>query len=266
MISPSPSPTSIFCCLDGVWQLVAYPSFQPRSEFLPPRSVRAMEAQIVALQVVNDNLRLETLRLAEQAQLQSAEADHRLKNTFTTILALARQTARPGDTGEVYRATFEARLLALARSHELLEGGYPTGVTLTELVKRCLQSYGKISGRATVSGPEVRLPAQDVPTLGLIFHELTTNAVKYGALSVPEGRVEVTWHLEADIAKESHSLVIVWRERGGPPVKAPKRCGFGSRLLERGFAHGSGSTAKIDFAPDGVDCRISLPLTSAILT
>ena len=158
-------------------------------------------------------------------------------------------------------------MLALARSHEILEAGYPDGVSLAELAGRCLQPYEGSPGRAIVSGPTVLLPAQNVSTLALTFHELTTNAAKYGALSVPEGRVEVTWHLEADTTKEVRLLAIVWRESGGPLVKAPERRGFGLRLLERGLASGSGSNTRIDFAPDGVDCHICLALTSVhILT
>ena len=226
-----------------------------------------MATQIAALQIVNDVLQLEMRRATERAEFQLAEAEHRLKNTFTTIHALSRHSARPGDTGEAFRAIFEARLLALGRSHELLGAGYADGVSLAEVIGRCLQPYEGTPGRATVCGPAVLLAARDVPPLGLAFHELTTNAAKYGALSIPEGRVEVTWQLEAEGTKEPRSLAIVWRERDGPRVKAPERRGFGSRLLERGLAQGSGGITKIDFAPEGVACRIWLPLTSAqILT
>ncbi len=116
------------------------------------------------------------------------------------------------------------------------------------------------TGRVAVSGPVVHLPARSVPALGLAFHELATNAAKHGALSVPEGRVDVTWQLEAGRPDGAQSVTITWRERGGPPVKTPERRGFGSRLLERGLAHGSGGTAQLDFAPYGVDCRIRLTL------
>ena len=218
-----------------------------------------MEERIAALEASNHGLRLDAQKSAEQARFQMAEVEHRLMNTFTTIHALALLTARPGDTGKAFRAAFEARLLALARSHELLGPGYPGGAPLAEIVGRCLQPYDGVSGRITVLGPAVCLPEQDVPALGLTFHELTTNAAKYGALSVPEGRVEVRWKLEARRRDHGQSVVIAWRERGGPPVQAPARRGFGSRLLERGKV-GFGGTAQLDFAPHGVDCRIWLPL------
>jgi two-component sensor histidine kinase len=114
-----------------------------------------------------------------------------------------------------------------------------------------------------VTGPPVRLAPNAVVTLNLAFHELATNAAKYGALSAPEGHVEVTWTLRRPRKKEP-IVEIVWRERGGPPVRPPERRGFGSRLLERGLAQEFGGKVRLDFAPEGVECHICLPLTGRI--
>ncbi len=109
----------------------------------------------------------------------------------------------------------------------------------------------------------MKLAPNAVVTLGLAFHELATNAAKYGALCVPEGGVEVTWTLRRS-KKKAPLVEIVWREHGGPPVRPPQRRGFGSRLLERGLAQEFGGTVQLDFAPEGVQCHICLPLTGKI--
>jgi two-component sensor histidine kinase len=109
------------------------------------------------------------------------------------------------------------------------------------------------------SGPAVRLAADIIEMLNLAFHELATNAAKHGALSVPEGRVEVSWTLRRT-GKGTRLVEIGWRERGGPPVTPPKRRGFGSRLLERGLAQKVGGTVTLDFRPEGLECRIGLPI------
>lgn len=230
---------------------------------LPIRSIQDLQEQIAALERRNDAVCLEARRSAEQSQFKMAELEHRLMNTFATVQALVMHTARPGDTGQDFRAKFEARLLAMARSHELLGPNYPQGAPLAEVIGRCLQPYEGLTGQICIAGPAVHLPAPDVQVLGLAFHELSTNAAKHGALSVPKGRVEVFWRLEAERTDEVRSVLITWQERDGPPVKVPERRGFGSRLLERGLTHGSGRTARLDYAPLGVECRISVPLTAA---
>jgi two-component sensor histidine kinase len=106
----------------------------------------------------------------------------------------------------------------------------------------------------------VRLPPSAVEELGLAFHELATNATKYGAWSVPGGRVELRWSLRR--SQSGSAIVnIVWRERGGPPVAPPTSRGFGSRLLERGLARSFRGTVRLNFRPEGVECHICLPVS-----
>ena len=197
----------------------------------------------------------------ERRTLLLAEMGHRVKNTLATVQAVAVQTLHRAGVPRETQDAFTARLLALARSHELLERGDQDGAPLAEVVERALSPYGG-SGRTVLAGPSVRLPANAVEMLGLAFHELATNAAKYGALSVPAGRVEVRWDLRR--TKGSTRLAdIVWREHEGPPVVPPAGRGFGSRLLERGLTSDLGGTVKLDFRPEGLECRICMPVTPA---
>ncbi|MGI4807433.1 MAG: HWE histidine kinase domain-containing protein [Janthinobacterium lividum] len=231
---------------------------------LPISSTKELLVRVAGLW---DNTRFLTVgskSAVKRARFQLSEVEHRLMNTFSTMQAAAARTASPGNMGEAFRADFGPRLLALARSNEFLGSQYPEGAPLDLIITRCLEPFEDKPNRITKIGPRVFLRARDVLPIGLALHELTTNAAKHGALSVPEGRVEVMWSLEARRTDRGRSVVITWRERGGPPVMPPNRRGFGSRLLERGLAQSSGSgTAQLDFAPNGVECRIWLPISNA---
>ena len=133
-------------------------------------------------------------------------------------------------------------------------------LSLDDVVEQTLRPHDGAPARVAAAGPPVRLAPNAAVTLNLAFHELATNAAKYGALSVPGGLVEATWTLKRCKGEEAPVLEVLWRERGGPPVRPPERRGFGSRLLERGLAQEFGGTVRLDFAPEGVECRIRLPL------
>ena len=227
------------------------------------------------LNILRDN---SAVRAAEERRaLLLAEMGHRVKNTLATVQSIAMQTLHDARVPEDVKSTFTGRLIALAHSHNLLIRGGWEGALLPEVVARALSPYGGSRGgpgdgrgdglgistsRVRAGGPPVRLPTNAVEMLGLAFHELATNAAKYGALSVPEGRIEVQWSLAR--ARSGTRLVeIVWRELGGPPVVPPARRGFGSRLLERGLTHDLGSTVKLDFRPEGLECHICLPVAPA---
>ncbi|HEY8613603.1 MAG TPA: sensor histidine kinase [Roseomonas sp.] len=185
-----------------------------------------------------------------------------MKNTLATVQSVAMQTLHRAGVPPDVQTAFTNRLIALARSHDLLLRGGWEGALLAEVVERALSPYGG-PGRAQLGGPPVMLPANAVEMLGLAFHELATNAAKYGALSVPEGQVDVRWSLRR--AKSGTRLVdIVWREQGGPPVVPPASRGFGSRLLERGLTHDFGGTVKLDFRPEGLECRICMPVAPSV--
>ncbi|GGC66302.1 hypothetical protein GCM10011504_50330 [Siccirubricoccus deserti] len=152
--------------------------------------------------------------------------------------------------------------------HDMLARGGWEGALLREVVERTLEPHAVpegsgVVGRVAADGPPVRLAPNTTVTLNLALHELATNAAKYGALSAPGGRVEVAWTLERAGKRGAPPLVeIVWRERGGPPVWPPEHRGFGSPLLERGLTRECGGEVRLDFAPEGVECRIRLPLNT----
>jgi PAS domain S-box-containing protein len=200
----------------------------------------------------------------ERRALLLRELGHRVKNALATAQAVAAQTLREAGAPADLRATFEARLMALARSHDMLSQSDWEGAPLHEVVERTLEPYaadGEV-GRVTVNGRPVRLAPNTTVTLNLALHELATNAAKYGALSLPGGRIEVTWDLEQRLRNATPVVTILWRERGGPPVRPPERRGFGSRLLEHALPHDSGGEVTLNFPPEGVECRIRLPLVA----
>ncbi|MBP0446357.1 PAS domain S-box protein [Roseomonas sp. SSH11] len=188
-----------------------------------------------------------------------AEMQHRVKNILTLAQSLAVQTQRYAKTPASFQADFTARLVALARSHDVLTANEWSGAPLDEILRRSLAPHGGPPSRVSLHGLPFRLPSTTAITLGLAFHELATNATKYGALSTPEGQLEVRWDLQRGLDGQ-RGLRIAWRERGGPPVTPPERQGFGSRLLEEGLAYQLGGTVRLRFAPEGLECEICFPL------
>ncbi|TDH58876.1 hypothetical protein E2C06_30340 [Dankookia rubra] len=156
MIGTPPPSKRVLCCHDGVWRLVA----SPRPGEASARSGRELGEYVAALETTHHALRLEAEAAAERAQFQLAEVEHRLKNVFATIQALARQSARDGDTGAAFRAAFGPRLAALARSHDMAGSRYPDGASLAEIVEHCLRPYDDALGRTILAGPAVHLPAR----------------------------------------------------------------------------------------------------------
>ena len=207
---------------------------------------------------VTDRKRAET-----RQGLLLAELNHRVKNTLAAVQSVAAQTARQAESADGFRVAFQSRLLALARSHDMLTKDGWEGTALHEVVQRTLAAYGEAPTRFSVVGPPLQLVPTAVVTLSLAFHELATNAAKHGALSVPGGRVEVAWALEA--REVGLVLAISWQESGGPTVRPPERHGFGSRLIERGLPQEFGAEVALNFAPSGVECRICLPSTKNVL-
>ncbi len=199
--------------------------------------------------------RTEARAEAERRELLTAEMSHRVKNAFSLVQAVAAQSARHAASGAEFQAAFDARLAALARSHDLLIRGGWADAPLRDIVEGALAAYGGEPGRFRVEGAPVLLPAHLVATVSLAFHELATNAVKYGALSARDGRVEVEWSVCPGPAA-ARRVEIGWRERGGPPVSPPERRGFGFQVLTRGTAGG----VELAFPTEGLECRMSLSL------
>ena len=195
----------------------------------------------------------------EQQRLLSFELKHRMKNTLTMVQAIANQTLRAGATIEDARAAFVARLNALSRAQDILTQSSWTATPISEVVQGALAPHGGEGPRFTVSGPELQLSARCGLGLLLALHELATNAAKYGALSNAVGTVDVTWRTT------SGELYFRWMERGGPPVMAPTRKGFGSTIIERLLAGYFNGTAEMEFASDGLILTLKAPLASLLL-
>ncbi|MCJ2092033.1 sensor histidine kinase [Methylobacterium sp. J-072] len=204
----------------------------------------------------------ELARRAEAHRLLVDELNHRVKNTLATVQSMAAQSLKNlGAGAEVGREAFEARLLSLSRAHDVLTRESWIGADLRGIADQAFRPFQGEAARVTLAGPDLRLPPEMALALTMILHELCTNAVKYGALSVPGGRASFDWALEADLGG-GRTLRITWRERGGPPVATPSRRGFGTRLLERGLA--GRDSATLAYEPGGLVYAAVAPLPLAL--
>ena len=183
------------------------------------------------------------------------ELSHRSKNLLAIVLAIARQTSRTTQNFEEFEERFNSRIQALADAHDLLVEQQWVGAALDDLVPAQLSAFGM--EKVSYGGDKMILRAEAVQNVALALHELATNASKYGALSVPEGRVMIEWTPHAD-DPENRGIRLMWRETGGPPVTEPERRGFGRFVLERVTVNalGSGGT---EFRPTGLvwTCEIN---------
>ncbi len=205
-------------------------------------------------------------KAAEQRQkLLMDELNHRVKNTLATVQSLASQTARGAHTPAAFRERFEGRLIALSKAHDQLTSHHWESADLRELLSGSLAPYAGVGPeRVVLRGEDVVLRPRAVLTLAMAVHELTTNAAKYGALSVPGGRIEIHWQPIRD-ADDRPVLRIEWQEQGGPSVVVPEQRSFGSKLIEGSIAAELGGTARLAFEPTGLRCEIVIPLANATL-
>jgi PAS domain S-box-containing protein len=200
----------------------------------------------------------ERKRAEERQRLLSAEVDHRAKNLLATIQAMVLLTRREAVSVADFATTLVGRLHAMARAHDLLARDKWTGASLHDIIGNEFQAYTGADGdRVSVIGEDTRLSARAAQTLSLALHELTTNAAKHGALSVPEGRVEIR------SAINGQELQLTWSESGGPEVRSPSTQGFGSVIIERSIAHELGGDAELRFERSGLCCHIRIPLPQA---
>ncbi|SEQ75516.1 PAS domain S-box-containing protein [Faunimonas pinastri] len=203
----------------------------------------------------------EKKRSEEHLRLLVNELNHRVKNSLAMVQAVAAQTLRSTDSLAEARDSFTARLISLAKAHDLLTSENWEGTDLREVVSRTMESHiGGDEERFRISGPSVRLTPKTALSLSMAFHELATNAVKYGALSNDFGRIEIAWSVA--VTEQARHLHLTWRESGGPTVLPPTRRGFGSRLIERGLAAELGGTVTIEYHPEGLACTVDAPLPS----
>jgi len=197
-------------------------------------------------------------RWQQRQAMLLAELSHRMKNSLTVVQSVARQTMHHSDSKEDFVARFEGRLAALSNGHHLLVEASWEGADLSAIAESQLEAYRTSDPpRITLDGEAVIIPADVATPLGLVFHELATNAAKYGALSVPAGRVNLSWRLDG--GNYPRNLAITWHELGGPKVSPDARRGFGSTLIRRAI---NGANVEHRFEPDGVSCTIGITLTA----
>jgi two-component sensor histidine kinase len=188
----------------------------------------------------------------QQQQLLLNELNHRVKNTLTAIQAVARQTLKRSTSIDDFMDAFEGRLLAMAKSHDVLTASEWRGGDMGKIILDACKPFSDPS-RISANGPDVFVNARTVVALGMVFHELATNAAKYGAFSSAGGRVFITWTVD------DRGIDLSWKERGGPPVEPTSKEGFGSILIVSLIERDLNGAAKLDLEPDGTSFVAFIP-------
>lgn len=236
---------------------------EPKSPRPRDMEAIAMMAQTAAIAIERHRRELERAKEEEQRQLLMCELNHRVKNLFAltnAIVSMSAQTARsPKEMAEGVRG----RLTALSRAHDLVrpdicEAAAGEQGSFYGMVHDILEPYQQadLPTRILITGEDIAIRAPAVTSLALVLHELATNAAKYGALSVPEGHVEIGWQRVGAV------LELTWLERGGPPVSPPTRNGFGATLTRKSVQGQLGGTMQYDWDVAGLKVTLCLPLTA----
>jgi two-component system CheB/CheR fusion protein len=217
-----------------------------------------LDASLDFIQVSGGRYVLESTRdithnkmLEDRQRLLLRELTHRVKNILAVVQGLVHQTGRTTAAKDDFTRRLDGRLATLASAHALLVESDWKGADLRELVEGQLTAYVSDGKRLRIEGERVALAADVATPFGLVVHELATNAMKYGALSNENGRIDVSWSLKA--RNNERRLKFTWREENGPPVKKPSSDGFGAQLIRHGLP---GATVKHEFLPGGVQCTI----------
>jgi len=232
------------------------PSAPPRVAWLDfiYQPVRDDDGRVVGIFVQGHEVTPAVLA-GQRQKLMIDELNHRVKNTLATVQSIAMQTARSHPDPVTFAESFQQRLLALSHTHDLLTRSHWEGADLRAILEHETSAHGP--SRIVLNGPPVALDPASALSFGMIFHELATNAAKFGALSSSDGRVLVDWSVANQADRR---LAVIWRETGGPEVTPPTRRGFGSRLIERNVRHDLAGAAKLVYANDGFVAELSVPL------
>ncbi len=218
--------------------------------------VKAPDGSIMAISVAMHDISDRKEWEARQ-RLMTRELAHRVKNSFAILQAILRSTLKTTPNPDDFAVKFSGRLHSLAAAQDILTANDWKGAELGALARHLLSLYIAGEGeRLVISGPEVNLPAEYAVPFGLIFNELATNALKYGALSVPNGRIELSWQVDGKTNAGS-VLSVTWREHGGPKIASLDERGFGSALIEKSLA---GAKVERRFDENGFICTIELTL------
>lgn len=192
----------------------------------------------------------------KQRKLVTDEVAHRLRNTMAVINSIVTLTARNASSAADFAKTLLGRFAAISRTNESLIRGSWIEASLRELLDSELAPYRSDDDRILLEGPDIAIDREVAVAMALVFHELATNASKYGALSVASGQLEVRWQV---VGSEARVLQVLWQETGGPAVVPPTRRGFGSELIASNL-RGHGGTTELTYHVTGVTCSLRLPL------
>jgi len=214
---------------------------------------RWLEAQSSGYDITDRKL------LEEQRELLIGELNHRVRNTLMVVQGIAQQTFKGTEMPVERLGAFNARLYALSTAHSALSRSNWGGADLADLVGQALSACGGDLARIDILGPHLMLPPGAVVSLVLVLHELATNAIKYGALANDEGRIALEWQVTVG-ENQPATVELVWTERAGAPVRVPERTGFGTRLITTSVRHQLGGEVSLDYAVEGLCCRIAFPL------
>lgn len=220
-------------------------------------SAGATIGAVVAISDIEDRKRAEA-----QQDILHHELGHRLKNTLALVQAIATQTLRNVTDVDAAREALSARLVAMGKAHDILLSGESESAGMEAVLRGALSIHDDGGPqRFRLSGPDLAVGPKAALSLALMAHELATNAVKYGALSVPEGSVVLRWEVESRGGGTGDAVIhLLWREQGGPPVVEPSRKGFGTRLIERGLVGAIGGAVTLAYPESGVTCTVTAPL------
>jgi PAS domain S-box-containing protein len=251
------------------WIISAEPEAQPNEQTIRTKDGRERLWSFVtsALGTKSDGRRLfitvaqdvtERKLHEEQVHLLMREVSHRAKNILSLVQAIAHQTAAREPTDFVER--FTKRIQALAANQNLLVRNEWRGVDVDDLVHAQLSPFADLIGsRIVVDGPKLRLSTTAAQSIGLVLHELATNAGKYGALSTEAGQVEIRWRIAED-----DTFAMSWAERDGPPVSTPTRRGFGTVVMEAMTGYSMDGSVDLDYAPSGLTWRLTCPAARSL--
>ncbi len=178
------------------------------------------------------------------------ELNHRVKNLLGVVGAIAHQTARSSTALDEFTTAFTGRLSSLGRAHEILTAATWERASLRELVEAAIEPFAA-EGRVIAQGPELTLSPRQFLSISMILHELITNAIKYGVLATPEGMIDVQWAVADD------EVTLRWTERGGQQIVAPKRSGFGSKMIALNVKHDLQGSSESRWDPDGLHFCLS---------
>ena len=201
----------------------------------------------------------------DHVQFLMHELSHRSKNLLAVIQSISRRTARTSPTMEEFESRFGQRLQGLAASHDVLVRNSWQGAPLADLMRQQLMPFMDIqSSRVELTGPDIVVTAEATQAIGLAIHELATNAIKYGALSAPAGKVRISWAFDSE-APASRKLLLKWVEQGGPRVVPPSRNGFGHLVIDDMIERSLNAKVVLEFASRGLEWTVSIPATNVVM-